>query len=75
MKYKPGMSWYGLYVNDTLITDVEPKFMMRTTAHELNANAQRIGVMNFGWSLLADEDKELLSDEWMVANFGEDGLH
>ena len=74
-KYKFGYAWYGLYVGDTLITDVEPKQMMMTEARELNAKARGIGVKRFGWSLLSDEDKELLADEWMVANFGEDGLH
>lgn len=74
-KYKFGYNWYGLYAGDTLITDVEPKQMMMTTARELNANARGIGVSNFGWSLLSDEDKKVMADKWMEANFGEDGLH
>lgn len=74
MKYRPGMSWYGLYHNDTLIISVEPKYIMRSAAHELNVNAGRIGVVGFGWSLLTDEDKKVLADLWMVENFGEDGL-
>lgn len=74
-QYRAGLGWYGLFVGDELISDVEPQHLMSTRARELNSHARQIGVTGIRWMLLTDEDKEMLADKWMVVNFGEDGLH
>ncbi len=70
------MKWYALCFQDQRL-DQPVRGISSARASELNAAFAQQGVENLRWKevdLNADEFAKI-ADEWMVANFGEDGLH
>ena len=70
------MKWYALFFQDNRL-DEPVRGISSARASELNAAFAQQGLENLRWKEVELSTGELaqVADEWMVENFGEDGLH
>ncbi len=68
--------WFALFFQDYRL-DHKVELMGDDQAKKRNALIAEQGVMHLRWKEISMSTGELVNvaDEWMVANFGEDGLH
>ncbi len=68
--------WFALFFQDYRL-DHKVELMDEERAKKWNAEFTQQGIMNLRWKEISMSTGELMNiaDEWMVENFGEDGLH